>query len=230
MKSIVFDAGPVISMTMNNLVWILPHLRKQFQGSFLISETVKNELVDKPLQTKRFKFEALQTLRMINSKVLSVVPQAQTISLRSKLLELANNIYSAKDHPIAVVHFGEMESLAAALFMESSAIVVDERTTRKLLEDPLELKSILERKLHTPVEIDRQLLQQFQRVTKSLQPIRSFELAVIAFEMGLLDQYLPPGDHPKENLLDAVLWGLKLNGCAVSQEEITSIIVSEARR
>ena len=32
MKTLVFDAGPIISMTMNNLLWLLKPLKKQFDG------------------------------------------------------------------------------------------------------------------------------------------------------------------------------------------------------
>ena len=72
MKTLFFDAGPVISMTMNHILWVLKKLKKQFNGNFFITEMVKKELVDKPLRTKRFKLEAIQTIQQINSKVLKV--------------------------------------------------------------------------------------------------------------------------------------------------------------
>ena len=43
-----FDAGPVISLVMSRLAWLLPDLKKQFGGKFYITPAVKNELVDRP--------------------------------------------------------------------------------------------------------------------------------------------------------------------------------------
>ena len=57
MKALVFDAGPIITLTMNNLLWLLEQLKSQFNGEFFICPAVRRELVDKPLQTKKYKFQ-----------------------------------------------------------------------------------------------------------------------------------------------------------------------------
>ncbi|MFH1510491.1 MAG: hypothetical protein ABIF10_02270 [Candidatus Woesearchaeota archaeon] len=230
MKSLVFDAGPIISLTMNNLLWILPKLKERFKGEFFVALSVKQEVVDRPLLGKEYKFEALQAMRLVEDKVLQVADSEEIRQLGRQLLDIANRIYLAKGHPISVVHRGEMESVAAALSLNASAIVVDERTTRMLLEDPVGLAAILERKLHTPVRTDKDMLQKFQEQTKSLVPIRSLELALVAYELGFLDKFLFSIENPRETLLDAMLWGLKLDGCAVSQDEIAGIISLESRR
>lgn len=54
MRALVFDTGSIISLVTNNLLWILPPLKKQFRGDFLISEAVKGEIIDHPLKTKKF--------------------------------------------------------------------------------------------------------------------------------------------------------------------------------
>jgi hypothetical protein len=230
MKTIVFDTGPIISLTMNNLLWILNPMKQRFKGEFCVCERVKKELVDKPLETKKFKFEALQIMSLVNDKTFSVVSNDEVSRLGAQLSEIADNIYVAKGHPIKIVHSAEMESLATAMHLNASAFVVDERTTRKLLEEPLELQRILKRKLHTPVETRNELLAKFKKLTNNVRVLRSFELVTIAYEMGLLDIYLPKTENPKRMLLEAVLWGLKLDGCAVSQEEIEGTIVAETRR
>ena len=56
MKSLVFDAGPIITLTMNNLLWLLNPLKNNFKGEFYLSAAVKEELIDRPLQTKKYKF------------------------------------------------------------------------------------------------------------------------------------------------------------------------------
>ncbi len=71
--SIVFDTGPLISLSTNNLLWILPKIKESFQGDFIITPAVKRECVTRPLETKKFKFEALQVLRQIEKQTLTII-------------------------------------------------------------------------------------------------------------------------------------------------------------
>jgi len=230
LKSIVWDTSPLISLALNNLLWTIPLLKKRFKGEFYITGVVREESIDKPLDSKKFKFEALQLLKLLNEKQFILVDNEKIPALTDELLDTANNIYSAKNHPMQIVHRGEMEALAASLILGSDAFVVDERTTRKLLEEPMELKAILEEKLHTKVDANPVKLNSFKKLTKGIKVLRSFELMIIAYELGILDVYKPDLDQPDRVLLDAVLWGLKLDGCAVSEVEIEGIIVQETRR
>ena len=45
----------------------------------------------------------------------------------------------------------------------------------------------------------------------------------MAYQFGILDNYLPPLKSGREILLDSVLWGLKLKGCAIIGEEIEEL-------
>src|SRR3989344_7483714 len=72
-KSIVFDTGPIISLATNNLLWILEPLEKAFGGDFIMPPGVRKELIDNPLRSKRFKFEAMQALNLVNTGVLKIV-------------------------------------------------------------------------------------------------------------------------------------------------------------
>ncbi len=223
MNSIVFDAGPIINLAMNNLLWVLPDLKKKFGGQFLIPNAVKKEIVDKPLSTKRFKFEALQVVHTINERILDIYTDAQVAQKAEHLLETANKCFEARGSFLKIVQAGEMETLAAAIILNSVAVVIDERTTRMLIEDPQDLAHLLEHKLNTKVKANESFIYEFQELTSKINVIRSTELLMIAYEMGLLDslkQNIPKGT---EQLVDAVLWGLKLNGCAISKREIEEI-------
>ena len=227
MKSMVFDAGPIISLAMNDLLWLLEELKKSFKGEFYISVTVKEELVDKPLSTKKFKFEALQVLKCINDGILTVITNDEIKKTTLHLLDLANNSFKAYNNPIRIVHQGEIEGLASSLFLESGAFVVDERTTRILIENPKRLWDILKNSLHTKIDVNENNLSEFQSITKATNVIRSVELVTVAYELGLLNKYLANIENPKRTLLESVLWGVKLNGCAVSRREIDEIIKLE---
>ena len=96
------------------------------------------------------------------------------------------------------------------------------------MENPRKLRHILRHNLHTKINENRTALKDFQRATKDVKIIRSAELAAIAYEKGLLDKYMV-NSQTKETLLESVLWGVKMNGCAVSKKEI-EIIMKEERK
>ena len=224
MKALVFDAGPVISLTTNNLLYLLEGLRQKFNGQFIIVGGVKRELVDKPLQTRRFKLEALQVQSLIEKKTLTVLEDEKVRSLANKLLDIANSILLAHDHPITIVQRGEIESLACALIYKANAVVADERITRTLIENPEGLKRLMEKRLHQPLKLNKAALHEFQEQTRHIKIIRSIELITIAFELGLLNDLIVGIPNARRELLESALWGAKMNGCSVSEEEINKII------
>ena len=143
MKSIVFDTGPIISLTTNNLLWIIEKLKQRYGGDFIIPREVKYELVNKPIETKIFKLEALQVNLEINKGNLKVVEDPRIQILKNELMNLANNCFYARGYPIKLVQEGEMAALALAIIFNSEAIVVDERTTRELIESPERLARLM---------------------------------------------------------------------------------------
>lgn len=230
MKALVFDTGPVISLTMNNLLWLLDPLKEIGKANFFITEQVKRELVDVPLnKTKRYKFEALQVLHHIENGTLEVISNNILQKDTLNLLSIANNCFSAFGHNMTLVHEAEMSAIALYLQKKADAFVVDERTTRLLVESPKKMRHILEHNLHTKVAENKDALKEFKKITKDVKIIRSVELATISYEKGLLDKYIANMPNPRETLLESVLWGIKLNGCAVSKKEIERIIVEEGK-
>ena len=171
MKSIVFDTGPIISLATNNLLWILDPLKKKFNGAFIITDAVKRELIDRPLDTKKFKFEAIQVEKLIEDGILQVMDNVQISQEAFKLLETANNVYSAFNNPMRIVHYAEMSVLAAANQVKADAVSIDEKTTRHLIENPDNLKRILEKTLHTKISVNESNLKEFRRMTSSLRVI-----------------------------------------------------------
>lgn len=234
MKSIVFDAGPIISLTMSNLLWLLEPLKSQFKGDFFITPAVREELIDNPFRTKRFKFEAMQVMQYLSKGVLSVTSSDAIKKKAQSLLSLANRCYRAKGSTVNIVHLGEIETIAAAIILKSEAVVVDERTTRYLIDNPKRLAKRMADKLHTKVDIDKKALSQLKKELGNLQVIRSTELVALAFNHGLLDLYIS-GDEEnsvediRKNLLEAAIWALKINGCAISDDEINDIIKFEMK-
>ncbi len=225
MKSLVFDAGPIISLTTNNLLWILPSLKEHFKGEFLIPEAVKSEVVDEALHTRRFRFNALQVQELIRNSTLTVVPNHEVREKTLQLLSSANKCFQAQGKNITIVHYAEIASVVLAQQRSSSALVMDERVTRELLEHPRHLAQLMEKKMRMSVTVNNDALRELEHALVSIPIIRSTELATIAFEKKLLQRYVAPRiPDSKRTLLEGVLWGLKLNGCAINERGIKAIL------
>lgn len=215
---------------MNHILWCLEDIKKHFNGNFFITESVKKELIDKPLRTKKFKLEALQTLYRINSGVLEIKKVDGLNEKTKHLLNLANSCFKYNSNYLNIVQYAEIDILALALLTKADAMVIDEKTTRLLIEDPKKLEKILSYRIHKKVSIDKENLKKFTEEVKGINLIRSAELVSVAFELGLLDRYLSDRPNAKKELLDALLWGIKLEGCAISEKEIRIINKLESKK
>lgn len=221
-KAIFFDAGPIISLVMSRLVWIIPLLKERYGGKFYITPAVKRELVERPINVKRFEFEALQVMKLIRDGVIEVYDKIDQPKIK-KLKIFANSAFKIKNKTMDVVQEGELESITTALDLGADAVVMDERTLRLLIEQSSAMEKLLEMRFHKEVNVDLEKLNQFSQQFKDVKIIRSIELVAVAYQMGLLDSYIPPMKEGKQILIDAVLWSTKFNGCAVTDNEIEEI-------
>ena len=221
-KVLIFDASSLISFAMNGLLNELRALKKIFPGKFLIPEEVKSEIIDKPMTIKRFELEALNLNELINEKVLEL-PQSMGIDNEEisketeNLLEIANSTFSEQGKkPIHLIDLGETACLVLSKILREKGIlntlVIDERTTRMLCEKPDNLKKLLQKKLHTGIQIKKENLSHF----KGFRIVRSTELIFIAYKKDLIK-------IKDKKILDALLYALKYKGCAISTEEIEKI-------
>lgn len=228
--SIMFDTGPIISLSTNNLLFLIPELKKMHGDDFVIAESVKQELVDKPMHGKKFKFEALQVQRLIQDGVFTVVKNPEIYARAKKMLDLANRVFTVRRQPMKILQMGEVETIAAAIERKADAIVTDERITRTLIENPRDLEQLYERRLHEDVKVNEAALKEFSEMVKGIKVIRSVELVTVAFEKGLLNKYVVDIPQPRKQLLDSLLWAVKLHGAAVSTAEIKALVKAETKR
>lgn len=222
MKSLVFDTGTVISLIMNNTLWVLEALKKKFDGEFYIGSIIKYELVDRPIKGKKFKFEAIMIEDFIKRGILKVYDKDLKAST-NKIMGLANKVFSTSDGFLKLFHDGEMEGLALVKELKANALLIDERSTRMVIENPKNMKDMLTRKLHTKVWINKDNLKLFLREIGMVNVLRSSELLILAYERGLMDKYISSHEDEYE-LVEGMLWGTKLRGCSISVDEIYDII------
>ena len=130
-----------------------------------------------------------------------------------EFLDAANSIFYSHKKEISLIAAGEASCLALSRLLDErkveNVVAVDERTTRLLAEGPENLQSIMEGKLHTNLEARKNNYNFF----KGFKIIRSSELMYVAYKKGLF--------RIKDKLLlDALLYALKFNGCAITGDEI----------
>lgn len=221
-KAIIFDAGALISLSMNGLSEELVDLKKIFNGNFLITKQIKSEVIDKPLTIKNFELEALRTKKLFDEGVIELADSFGFDNLviekkANEIMNFANSFFRSSNGQVNIMHLGEASCLALSSMLNDkkikNVIVIDERTTRMLIEKPDNLRELLNRKLHTNIR----LVQENFRYFKEFQVIRSAELMYVAWKRGLID--LKDGI----SILDALLYALKSKGCSISQEEIEEI-------
>jgi len=221
MKHIIFDAGPLINFSMNNLLHVLRRLKKEFKGEFLITKEVQKEIIERPLNIKRFELGALQLKKLFDENIIkhANITNKQVDDLRQKrnhIMNLANSTFKAKGKDIHLIDKGESAALALSQILKQqnhkSVIAIDERTTRMLCENPENLRKLLQKKLHTPIQANKKNYDFF----KQFKIIRSTELAYIAYKKKLFDLKDP-------RTLEAALYGLKYKGCSISEEEIEEV-------
>jgi predicted nucleic acid-binding protein len=226
MKAIVFDSSSIITLAMNNLLWILEPLKEKFGGDFYISHSVREEIIDNPLHSKKFKLEALQVMEIIDKGILTIYGK-NLLKDNGDVLDNPNRIFEARGHRVKILHSGEIGALLLAKELNAEAFVIDERTTRLLVESPREVAKVLKSKMHTPIKINGKYLDQFQESFKDLKVLRSVDLGYIAYKMGLLDNLLLHGKkdlETRKQLLDGMLWAMKLRGCSITDNEIKDYV------
>ncbi len=221
MKIIIFDSGTLISFTMAGIVPELRELKKIFNGKFIITTEVKVELVDKPMNNKKFELEAMKIQQLLDDKVLELprsigVKDSEIKQETDSILKVANGLFTTKRGPVKLIHFGETSCLALSKILNrkkiENVIAVDERTTRMLGEKPENLKKFMESRLHSKINAKEEDYKFF----KEFKFIRSTELIYVAYKKKLVR-------FKKGPVLDALLYALKFKGAAISGDEINEI-------
>lgn len=217
MKFLIFDAGPIISLTMNGMLAVLENLKKNFDGEFIITPMVKNEVIDRPMKIPKYKLEAIQVKNFLDRGIFKLstefVSNEKLNVETSRILGVANSVIRSTAHneKVTLIHTGEASCLAFSNLCKcENLIAIDERTTRILSESPKNLELLMERKLHSPIKMNESLIKEF----KNFRFIRSSELLFVAYKKDLIPL------KKDRNLLDAVLYASKFKGTAISSAEI----------
>ena len=206
---------------MNGITDIIKRLKEIFKGKFLITSEIKKEIIDVPMKIKRFGLEALKLKQLLNEGVLEMpsslgIKDSEITNQGNKILKIANSTFQGTKRAVHLLDMGETSCLALSRILIQkkikNVIVVDERTTRMLVEKPENLKRILEKKIQTKISIKQDNLKFF----RGFKIIRSAELVYVAYKKDLIKLKGPM-------VLDALLYAVKFKGAAISRDEIEEI-------
>jgi len=222
MKAIIFDSSTLINFAINGLLQEFRELKKMFDGRFLITKEIVGEIIDKPMKIKRFELEALKLKELITDNVLEMpssfgIDENKISRMTSEIMNLSNNTFFGQGNAMHIIDVGESSCLALSRLLNEKGIKnvlsVDERTMRLLCEKPENLMAIFQKKLHTDLKMKKENLKFFQ----GFNFIRSTELIFIAYKKGIVKL------RNHGNVLDALLYAMKLNGCSISEQEINEM-------
>lgn len=223
MKAIVMDASTVITLATNCLFWVMKDLRKKTGVRFIIPDFVEEEVVKRPLHMNRFRLEGFRVHYRILDGTFEVIHDEKARDHAMSVISAINNTFSAKGKAIQLIHKGEAEVLTLAKKIGAKFVGIDEKTTRILIENPMEIKKWLERKLHTDISVNKKNLDKFTNEFKHLKVLRSCDIIAYAYKNGYFSHMLKRGLKGK-TLIQGLLWALKFKGCAIMEKEINQYI------
>jgi len=215
-KTVLCDSSALISLTNSCFIDLLYFFTKRFSTQFIIAPSVKKEIIERPLSIsmKAYELSAMRMKKAIDDRVLFEVNQ-DTLEKAKEIMGLANTMLYARSKPIHLVDLGEADIIALAQATESDVILMDERTTRMLIEAPFKLKEHLESEMGITVMVNKRSFDDFKRIVENMKVIRSAELASIAYKSGYFSTFQNPG-----KMLEASLYSLKYGGCSIGFDEI----------
>jgi len=214
-NDVICDASSLISLSDSCLLDTLRTVREHLDGSFYISPEVEYECISHPTRIKEYALPALRLRDAVQSGVITLLARTRATTA-GDILDLANNVFSINGRPLKILQAGEADMLALAKDLEIMNILIDERTTRLLIEAPLDLHKHFEAEFHKAVRINDDALSRFRKLTNDMSIFRSSEIVVMAYELGHFDRYA----GMQAGMLEAALYAIKFAGCGISFEEI----------
>ena len=215
-KAVLCDSSSLISLTNSCFIDLLYFFNKRFNVQFIIAPSVKKEIIERPLaiSMKAYELSAMRMKRALDDNVLQEV-DGESLERAKRIMDLANGMFYAMSKPVHLVDLGEADMIALSQSTGCSLILMDERTTRMLIEAPFRLKEHMEKEMGVSVMVNRRNFDEFKEITGGMKVIRSSELASLAFKAGYFSPFPNPG-----KMLEATLYSLKYNGCSIGFDEI----------
>ena len=215
MSLIVCDSSSLISLSETCNIEALAFLHES-GARFLIPPSVERELVDRPLELKQYAFSAIRLKHQLEEKVLEVKSVPGLEEETHEILKQANNLLSVGGRPLKILHEGEAQCLALLKKGVGDAFLVDEKTTRLLIESPQKLAENLKPEYARKVFVNNSTLTFLSNEFQRFSVLRSVELLAVAVSKGFFKEF----GAEENKALNAGLYALRRAGCSVSSREL----------
>ncbi len=209
-NKVICDSSSLLALTQTGLIDVINFLK---DIEFFIPDEVLIETVQKALQNPKYTLSGLRVKEQVDSGVIRVIiidnDEAKVI------VDNANKIYNITGSNLEILQQGEAEAMLALLKGYASAMLVDERTARKLCENIQDLTNVLkseyEEKLNTNEE-NKKYFNQF----KKYHVFRSTELIAIAGAKGYFKKF----KENEQKAFVSAMYSLRNYGCSISDSEL----------
>lgn len=220
-REVICDASSIIALAEVCLLEIVT----AFSDSgvkFYVPVGVRKEIVDTPISTKSFRLEAIRIDSLIKRGEISVIDKEEVAARAreegGKVMALANSIFSCNGNPIHLIDYGESDAIGLAITTGCRLLLVDEKTTRLLIEDPKALQESLELRMGKKISVSESKLKALSEALSGISAIRSAELVAVGYSNGFLKKVC--FNERGRDLLFGALVAVKENGCSITEKEI----------
>ncbi|HLC37912.1 MAG TPA: hypothetical protein VJI71_00480, partial [Candidatus Norongarragalinales archaeon] len=205
MKTLVCDSSSLISLSESCNLGVLSFLKQKFGVDFVIPPFVQKEIVERPSRVGKFAFSAARLKHLLTERTLRVASVPSLSFETRKILSTANSLFYHQK-PLTILQQGEAECLALLKPLNAKALVIDEKTTRLLVEDPQKLFSIMLSE-HDAVKATEQNLGFFKKEFP-YPNLRSTELLAFAAENGFFESY----GSDENDIFHSAVYALRYSG------------------
>lgn len=219
-SNIICDSSSLISLVDTGMISLLYMLKERLNGQFLITDGIRDEIVSRPIQSKKYSFGAVVIQKAINDGVLVVLETEFLKKTAQEIMNMTNNTFVLNGKPLNLIHAGEAEILSLMVETNSRTLLIDEKTTRLFIENPEKLYQHLLTQYRGELKMNRTKLVDFKSMFKDTRILRSVELLGIGYMYGFFKQYGPL----EKEALKAATYAVKFAGCGVSFEEIEEFL------
>ncbi|MFH1780353.1 MAG: hypothetical protein ABH803_04425 [Candidatus Micrarchaeota archaeon] len=216
MVLVVCDSSSLISLSESCNISVLPFLKEEFGLNFVIPPAVQEEIISHPLKVKKFAFSAVRLRKLLDDKVLQVITSPTLMKESKRILEESNSLFRVRNRPLQILQEGEAQCVALFSSISANLLLVDEKTTRMLLEDAGKLAQTVTAENGKDCLVDESKYSFFSKLGKEVRVIRSTELLALAFEKGFFDGF----KDNKSFAFHAALYALRKSGCSISTVEL----------
>ena len=214
-KNIICDSSALISLADTGNLGVLKFLSTQ-GISFFITPGVKSEITTKPMTIRKYALSAIRLQKCIDDGVLKLLASVTLHEQTSRILKAANSMIFAGNKPLELIQLGEAECLAIFASASAHMLLVDEKTTRLLVENPHKLRETIQVRNSEGVRLDQGRRDEFGSLTRDVACLRSSELLAFAYSKGYFDDYR----NLKDDAFKASIYALRDSGCGLAASEL----------